>query len=358
MINKIAYLGGTASKIPVGRVAHGLMMMGRTPESTDEVCFASLKAGIDALPAGAKMFLNSGEFYSKTLGPENLEMLGRFFAKHPEYADKTFLSVKGRIRNREPDCSMENLRNGMLTVQRALGTHKKMDLYEPARIDHSMSIETIMDNLVVLLKEGHFAHIGLSECSAETLRRANAVYPVAAAEIEVNLWTYEEETKKVIQTARELNIAVIAYSPIGKGFLTALKAQPSGPALTPAGDYRARLTRFKDGNLEHNLQVVSALPELATKKGVTAAQLAIAWVAALGPHVIPLPGSSYAYFAVSLLTLSLTLYSTAARTVENCAAGDIELSVDEIATMNAIAEARQVRGDRLAGGPELKHLWG
>ncbi|KAJ6495292.1 aldo/keto reductase [Mycena sanguinolenta] len=337
MISNIAYLGGTASRISVGCIAHGLMMMGRTPESTDEVCFASLKAGIDAMPAGAKMFLNSGEFYSKTLGPENLEMLGRFFAKHPEYADKTFLSVKGGIRNREPDCSMENLRNGVLTVQRALGTQKKMDLYEPARIDHNMSIETAMENLLVLLKEGHFAHIGLSECNAETLRRANAVYPVAAAEIEVNLWTYEEETKKVIETARELNIAVVAYSPIGKGFLTG----KLNPADLPTGDYRTRLTRFKDGNLEHNLQVVSALPELAAKKGATAAQLAIAWVAALGPHVIPLPGSS-----------------TAARTVENCAAGDIELSVDDMATMNAIAEAGQVRGDRLAGGPELKHLWG
>ncbi|KAJ7266885.1 aldo/keto reductase [Mycena haematopus] len=283
------------------------------------------------------MFLNSGEFYSKTLGPENLEMLGRFYAKYPEYADKTFLSVKGAIRGREPDCSMENLRKGMLTVQRALGTHKKVDLYEPARIDRSMPIKAIMENLVVLLKEGHFDHIGLSECSAETLRLAHAVYPVAAAEIEVNLWTYEAETKKVIETARELNIAIIAYSPIGKGFLTGKLST----ADLPAGDYRSRLTRFKDGNLEHNLQVVSALPELARKKGVTQAQLAIAWVAALGPHVIPLPGSS-----------------TAARTVENCAAGDIDLSADEMATLNAIAEAREVRGDRLAGGPELEHLWG
>ncbi|KAJ7869163.1 aldo/keto reductase [Mycena olivaceomarginata] len=322
-MTKIAHLGGTASKITVGRVAVGQPKCRRTPESTDEVCFASIKAGIDALPTGARMVLNSGDFYSKTLGPENLEMLGRFYTKHPDYADKTFLSVKGAIRNREPDCSMENLRKSVLTIERALGPHKKMDLYEPARIDRSIKIEAIMENLVVLLKEGHFAHIGLS-----------GVYPVTAAEIEVNLWSYESETKKVIETARELGHS----PPIGKGFLG---GRFSSAADLPTGDYRSRLTRFKDGNLEHNLQVVSALPELAAKKGVTPAQLAIAWVAALGPHIIPLPGSS-----------------TASRTVENCAAGDIELSWDEMAAMNAIAEAGEVRGDRMAGGPELEHLWG
>ncbi|KAF7325318.1 Aldo/keto reductase [Mycena venus] len=338
MTANIAHLGGTASNVVVGRVAHGLMMMpGYSQESSDEVCFASIKAGVDALPAGAKRFLNAGEFYSKTRGTENLELLNRFYTTHPEYADGTFLSVKGALRGREPDCSMENLRKSVLNIQRALGPNKKVDLYEPARIDRTVSIEAAMENLVVLLKEGHFSHIGLSECSAETLRRAHAVYPVTAVEIEVSLWAYEAETKKVIETARELGVSVIAYSPIGKGMLSG----KINIADLPADDYRHRFTRFKPENLEHNLSVVSVLPELTAKKGVTQAQLAIAWVAALGPHVIPLPGSS-----------------KAERTLENCAAGDIQLSKDEITALNAIAEAGEVRGDRMAGGPEVEHLWG
>ncbi|KAF7344497.1 Aldo/keto reductase [Mycena sanguinolenta] len=330
LVAKTTRLSGTASDVFVGRVSHGLMMMGRTPESTDEVCFAAIKAGVDRLPVGSKMILNSSEFYSNTWGPENLELLGRFYTKYPEYADRTFLSVKGaRGAGGKPDSSMENLRKSMITIERALGPHKKMDLYQPARIDPTMSIEDTMNNLVVLLKEGHFAHIGLSECSAKTLRRAHAVYPVTAAEIEVSLWAYELEVTKVIDTARELDISVLAYSPLGKGFIG---GKFSSASELPAGDYRTRFARFKDDTLAHNMQLVSALPELAAKKRVTPAQLAIAWVAALGPHVIPLPGSS-----------------TASRTLENCEAGEIELSAEEMAAMNAMA-AGEVKGGRMTGG--------
>ncbi|KAJ7185494.1 aldo/keto reductase [Mycena filopes] len=340
MVSNTTHLGGTASNIVVGRVSHGLMMMGRTLDSSnDETYFASIKAGVDSLPAGAKMFLNSAEFYSSTWGTENLQMLARFYAKYPEYADKTFLSVKGSVKGPgKPDCSMENMRKSILTIQAALGPHKKVDLFQPARIDRSMSIEDIMANLVVLHKEGHFAHIGLSECRAATLKKAHAVHPVTAAEIEVSLWAYEAEQKKVIATAGELGISVLAYSPIGKGFLS---GTVSSTATLPADDFRRYYTRLKDGNLEHNLSLVSALPVLAAEKGVTPAQLAIAWVAALGKHVIPLPGSS-----------------TAARTLENCAAGDIVLSDKEMEVLTSIADAGGVKGDRMAGGPEIDDLWG
>ncbi|KAJ6495313.1 aldo/keto reductase [Mycena sanguinolenta] len=345
ILAKTTRLGGTASDVFVGRVSHGLMMMGcaRTPESTDDVCFAAIKAGVDRLPAGSKMFLNSAEFYSNTWGPENLELLGRFYAKYPEYADKTFLSVKGgRGASGKPDSSMENLRKSMHTIELALGPHKKMDLYQPARIDPTMPIEDTMNNLVALLKEGHFAHIGLSECSAKTLRRAHAVYPVTAAEIEVSLWAYELETKKVIDAARELGISVLAYSPLGKGFIG---GKFTSTSELPSGDYRTRFARFKDDTLAHNMHLVFALPELAANKRVanrrvSPAQLAIAWVAALGPHVIPLPGSS-----------------TAVRTLENCEAGEVELSAEEMAVMNAMA-AGDVQGSRMTGGADEGYLWG
>ncbi|KAJ7664289.1 aldo/keto reductase [Mycena rosella] len=344
MVVRVTKLGGTASEVTVGRISHGLMMATCVllPPLQGRV---AIRAGVDALPAGVKMVFEQRyapaihrEFYSATWGTENLELLARFYAKYPEYAEKTFLSVKGGMNAREPDSSLEYLRKSVTNIARALGPHKTMDLYEPARIDPGRSIEEAMANLVVLRDEGHFAHIGLSECKAETLRRAHAVSPVTAVEIELSVWEYGEEQKKFIVTAGELGISVIAYSPLGKGFLTRKFVSPKD---LPAGDYRTRFTRFTEANMVNNMPIVSTLTALAAKKGVTPAQLAIAWVAALGEHVIPLPGSS-----------------RAARTLENCAAGDIELSADEFAEVTALADADTVVGDRMAGGKELQHLWG
>ncbi|KAK7039576.1 Aldo/keto reductase [Favolaschia claudopus] len=341
MTVKTTHLGGTASDVVVGRVAHGLMTMHlRATELPDEVCFASIKAGVDRLPSGVKMILNSGDFYSSTMGLQNVEMLGRFYAKYPEYADKTFLSVKGSVdvtAGVKPDCSIENMRKSVINIAKALGTHKKMDLFQPARVDKTMSIEEIMNNLVVLLKEGHFAHIGLSECRAETLRRAHAVHPVTAAEIEVSLTAYEAETKQVIATANELGIAVLGYSPVGHAMLT---GKIQSVADLPENDWRRHFERFQADNLQHNLSITSIIANIAAQKGATQAQVAIAWVASLGQHVIPLPGSS-----------------ASERTLENCAAGDVVLSAEEIKTLNAFAEAGAVKGARYGGAQEAA-LWG
>ncbi|KAJ7506644.1 aldo/keto reductase [Mycena galericulata] len=341
MVVRVTHLGGTASNVTVGRISHGLMRMCiPVGGKSDEDCFAAIKAGVDALPAGAKMFLNSGEFYSSNWSTENLELLSRFYAKYPEYAERTFLSVKGGIviERREPDCSLENLRKSVATITKALGPHKKMDLYQPARVDPKIPIEKIMENLVVLLKEGYFTHIGLSECLATTLRRAHAVHPVTAVEIEVSIWSYETEQKDVISTAAELGVSVLAYSPLGQGFLT---GAITSRADIPEGDWRSHLSRWSDENISHNLQIVSRVRDIAEKKGVTPAQLCIAWVAALGPQVIPLPGAS-----------------SAKQTLENSAAGDIELSDKEVAEITAIAEKGDVSGGRYSGGPEMQYLWG
>ncbi|KAJ7506636.1 aldo/keto reductase [Mycena galericulata] len=340
MVVRVTHLGGTASNVTVGKVSHGLMMMCiPVGGKSDEDCFASIKAGVDALPAGAKMFLNNGEFYSSNWSTENLELLSRFYAKYPEYVEKTFLSVKGGVLpGGIPDGSLENLRKSVATITKALGPHKKMDLYQPARVDPKIPIEKIMENLVVLLREGYFSHIGLSECLATTLRRAHAVHPVTAVEIEVSIWSYATEQKDVISTAAELGVSVLAYSPLGQGFLTGAITSRTD---IPEGDWRAHLSRFSDENMPHNLQIVAKIREIAEKKGVTPAQLCIAWVAALGPHVIPLPGSS-----------------SAKRTRENSAAGDIEISDKELAEITEIAEKGDFRGSRYMGGPEMQYLWG
>ncbi|PCH38099.1 aldo/keto reductase [Wolfiporia cocos MD-104 SS10] len=340
MAQQTITLGGTASNVTVAKVAHGLMMMTWRGADTvpDEQCFEAIKAGIDALPAGAKMFLNSGEFYANDLSTGNLELVARFFEKYPEYADRTFLSVKGGLNGLTPDSSDENLRRSVDNINRALRGTKKLDLFECARVDPKRPIEETIKTLAGLIKEGKFDHIGMSECSAATLRRAHAVHPVAAVEIEVSPWSYEEETKKVIATSAELGITVVAYSPLGRGFLT-------GTIKTlddiPESDMRRRLTRFREEYFKHNMAIVEALKAIAERKKITPAQLCIAWVGALGPHVLPLPGSS-----------------KSTRTLENLAGGEVVLTEEEVVEIGQIIASHEVKGDRYFGNPERAHLWG
>ncbi|KIM80754.1 hypothetical protein PILCRDRAFT_822023 [Piloderma croceum F 1598] len=342
MVHKSTNLGGTASNVEVAKIAHGLMMMtfnaARVP---DEQSFEAIKASLDSVPKGTKMVLNSGEFYGPNSSAANLELLARFFHKYPEYAEKAFLSVKGgtKLNSLVPDSSPENLRRSVDYINEKLGGTKRIDLYECARIDPKVPVEETIKTLVELIEENKFDHIGLSEVSAETLRRGNAVHPIAMVEIEVSPWSYEEETKKVIATAKELNITVAAYSPLGRGFLT---GQIKKSDDLPEGDFRRSLVRFKDENMKHNIMLVDALTAIAKKKGVTPAQLSIAWVSSLGPHVVPLPGSSHSK-----------------RTLENLDAGNIDMTPEDISEINDVIENHEVQGDRYFGiGEKAAHLWG
>ncbi|KAI0375028.1 aldo/keto reductase [Pilatotrama ljubarskyi] len=342
---KTAKLGGTASDVTVGRIAHGLMMMTWRDPSVplpDEEAFEAIKAGVDAMPPGVKMVLNSGEFYGHNMSTANLELLARFFEKYPEYANRTFLMVKGGLKENSlvPDSSPENLRRSIDKVNSVLRGTKKVDLFESARVAKNVPVEDAIKTLVQLKNEGKFDHIGMSECSAATLRRANAVHPIATVEIEVSLWSYEEETKKVIATAKELGIAVVGYSPLGRGFLTGTIKSPKD---LPASDMRHRFTRFQEENFKHNMGIVEGVKAVAAKKGITPAQLSIAWVASRGPHVIPLPGSS-----------------NKKRTLENIAAGDVELTEADLAEIDEILAKNPVKGGRYNDDvdPNALHLWG
>jgi len=329
-------LGGTASNITVGKVAHGLMLMTwRAEPVPDEQCFEAIKAGVDALPPGAKMFINGGEFYGPNFSTANLEMIARFFEKYPDYADKTFLSVKGGLNLGVVDCSPAGVRRSVDLVNEKLRGTKRLDLFECARIDPKVPLEESIRTMVELKKEGKLDHIGMSECSADSLRCGNAIHPIAAVEIEVSPWSYEEETKKVIATAGELGIAVLAYSPLGRGFLT---GQIKRPEDLPEGDFRRHLPRFQEDNMKHNFAIVDALAEIARRKNVTPAQLCLAWVASLGKHIIPLPGSSHPK-----------------RTLENCAGGSVELSVEEFTEINNVIDTAGVKGTRYG---QQALLWG
>ncbi|CDO72841.1 hypothetical protein BN946_scf185002.g26 [Trametes cinnabarina] len=340
---KTAKLGGTASDIVVGKVA-GYVHRWRDPNVPlpDEEAFEAIKAGVDAMPQGVKMFLNSGEFYGPNGSTANLELLARFYEKYPEYAERTFLSVKGGGKENSfvPDSSPENLRRSADKINAVLRGTKRVDLFECARVAKNVPIEDAIRTLAQLKKEGKFDHIGMSECSAATLKRANAVHPIAAVEIEVSLWSYEEETKKVIETAKELGIAVIAYSPLGRGFLTGAIKSPDD---LPPQDMRRHFSRFQGENFKHNLAIVEAVKAIAAKKGVTPAQLCIAWVASRGPHVIPLPGSS-----------------SKKRNLENIAGGNIELTDADLAEIDEIISKYPVKGGRYRDDvdPQVLHLWG
>ncbi|KAF5367563.1 hypothetical protein D9758_003648 [Tetrapyrgos nigripes] len=339
MVTQSIKLGGTASDVVVARVAHGLMAMTlNSPPVPDETCFEAIKAGVDALPPGVKAFLNAADFYAPDSGTANLEMLSRFFNKYPEYADKIFLSVKGGMTvNLQPDGSYEYLKKSVDRSIKALGPLKKIDLFQPARIDVKVGIEKIMETLVGFVKEGKFDHIGLSECTASTLRKAYSIYPISIAEIEVSPFEYGEEQKNVIATAAELNISVAAYSPLGHGFLT---GQIKSPDDLPQGDWRINMTRFKEEHFRNNMALVDDLVQIAQKKGISPAQLCIAWVCTTGPSVIPLPGSS-----------------KTSRTLENLMAGDVVLTDEELKAANEAIGKHQITGDRYFGEDIDLHLW-
>jgi pyridoxine 4-dehydrogenase len=173
-----------------------MMMTWKPTQVPDEEAFAAIKAGIDSLPSGVKMFLNSGEwtliwyrqtwelthvtsgeFYGQDLGTANLELVARFFEKYPEYADRTFLSVKGGFVPGQlaADGSRENLRRSVDAILKALRGTKRLDLFQPARRDPNYEIEQYAEVLNEMVKEGKFDYIGLSEVRAETIRRAHKV---------------------------------------------------------------------------------------------------------------------------------------------------------------------------------------
>ncbi|KAH9004089.1 aldo/keto reductase [Lactarius hatsudake] len=340
MVHNTAKLGPPASDVVIAKVGHGLMSMTmRWPTPvTDEEAFAAIKAGVDALPVGAKLFLNSAEFYGQGLSTGNLELLARFFEKYPDYANRTFLSVKGGTLPGQlvSDGSRENLRRSVDAILEALRGTKRLDLFEPARRDSNYEIEQYAEPLNEMVKEGKFDYIGLSEVNAETVRRAHKVMPVAAVEIEVSLQAYEEQTKDVIATCKELSIAVIAYSPLGLGLLTGhIKSQLD----MDESDYRRLFSRFQDENIGHNLQLVDSLASIATRKGITLAQLSIAWVGALGDHIIPLPGSS-----------------NVKRALENLVAGDVELSAEDLAEIAQLLEKYPRKGARYRDSISDKQL--
>ncbi|MFF7994582.1 aldo/keto reductase [Kitasatospora xanthocidica] len=199
----------------------------------------------------------------------------------------------------------------------------RIDLYYQHRVDPTVPIEETVGALGELVAEGKVRYIGLSEASAETIRRADAVHPVTAVQSEYSLWTRDVEAE-VLPTCRELGIGFVPYSPLGRGFLA---GRFSSPDELDKDDFRRTNPRFTETNLAANLRLAEKVKEIAAEKHVTPAQLAIAWVLARGENVVPIPGTKRRTYLE-----------------QNAGAVDVELTDEDLARIDA--ELPEVKGER------------
>ncbi|MGW1002667.1 aldo/keto reductase [Streptomyces sp. NPDC002520] len=220
------------------------------------------------------------------------------------------------------DGSAEHVRSSIHGSLQRLGTDH-IDLYYQHRVDPKVPIEETVGALAELVAEGKVRYIGLSEASAETIRRANAVHPVTAVQSEYSLWSRDVEAE-VLPACRELGIGFVPYSPLGRGFLA---GRFSSAEELDENDYRRSSPRFADANIDANLRLAAKVKEIAAEKGVTPAQLAIAWVLAQGENLVPIPGTKRRTYLE-----------------QNAAAVDIELTKEDLARIDA--ELPEVSGER------------
>jgi aryl-alcohol dehydrogenase-like predicted oxidoreductase len=229
--------------------------------------------------------------------------------------DGSFLGVNGRP---------EYVRSACDASLRRLGV-EVIDLYYQHRVDPRTPIEETVGAMARLVEEGKVRHLGLSEASSETIRRAHAVHPIAALQSEYSLWTREVESE-ILPTCRELGVGFVAYSPLGRGFLTGRFEKPED---LPEDDRRRQFPRFQDENFQRNMRLVERVREIAEEKGCQPSQLALAWVLAQGKDVVPIPGTKRRKYLE-----------------ENAGAVDVELTKADLGRVNEVLSAEQVAGAR------------
>lgn len=306
--------------------AIGLGCMGMTdfytPGSDTTEATATLHL---ALELGVN-FLDTADMY----GPHtNEQLIGKAIAGK---RDQVFLASKfGIVRDpanpivRGVNGRPEYIRNAIDGTLQRLGVDT-LDLYYQHRIDPDVAIEETVGAMADLVKQGKVRYLGLSEASAATLERAHKVHPISALQSEYSLWSRDQQDNGCLAACQRLGIAFVPYSPLGRGFLTgALKS----PDDFGADDYRRFSPRFQGENFAKNLRLVEQVKTLAADKGVTAGQLALAWVLAQGDYIIPIPGTKRRTYLQ-----------------ENVEALSISLSADELAALDAIFPADATAGLR------------
>jgi len=276
-----------------------------------------------ALELGVTL-LDTADMY----GPyTNEQLVGRAIA---DRRDQVVLATKfGHVR--DPDGTPLGIRGDRDYVLQAcdaslqrLGV-EHIDLYYQHRVDPDTPIEETVGAMAELVEQGKVRHVGLSEAAPETIRRAHETHPISALQTEYSLWTRDPEDE-VLPTVRELGIGFVAYSPLGRGFLSGRFRSPED---LPEGDFRRTNPRFQGENFERNLELVERVQELAAERDVTPGQLALAWVAAQGDDVVPIPGTT-----------------RAEHLEENVAALELELTADELAELEAVFPQGAAAGER------------
>jgi aryl-alcohol dehydrogenase-like predicted oxidoreductase len=310
--------------LEVSAIGLGCMGMSAYYGSTDED--EGVKTIQRALELGIT-FLDTAQAY----GPLTNEMLvGRAIKGHrDEYVIATKFSsrmdaaIPGDMSTIGPrDGSAEHVRRSIEGSLERLGTDY-IDLYFQHRVDSKVPIEETVGAMAELVEAGKVRHIGLSEAAAETIRRANAVHPITAVQTEYSLWTRDPEAE-VLPACRELGIGFVPYSPLGRGFLA---GRFTSPDELDEGDFRRGGPRFTGENLEANLRLATKVKEIADEKGITPAQLALAWVLARGNDLVPIPGTKRRRYLE-----------------QNAGAVDVELTDDELARIDA--ELPEPAGER------------
>ena len=289
----------------------------------EDESIATIRAAIDA---GAG-FLDTADMY----GPfTNEGLVGRAIAGRRQ---EVVLATKfGNERN--PDGSRVGINGRPEYVRKAadaslarLGV-AHIDLYYQHRVDRTVPIEDTWAAMADLVQAGKVRYLGISEAAPETLRRAHATHPVTALQTEWSLWTREVEDDGVLATVRRLGVGFVAYSPIGRGFLSGTVRRPED--LAP-DDFRRHNPRFQGDNLVKNLELVDKVTALAHQRGVTPAQVALAWVRAQGHDVVPIPGTKRRTYLM-----------------ENLDAVHLKLSNDELRALDEAAPRGSTAGDRYA----------
>jgi aryl-alcohol dehydrogenase-like predicted oxidoreductase len=308
----------------VSRVGLGLMgMSGIYGRADDTESIATIRAALDA----GITLLDTGDFY----GMGHNEMLLRDALRGVDRGS-VFIQVKFGGQ-RDPrgafighDASPNAVKNSLAYSLQRLGTDY-VDLYQPARLDPRVPIEDTVGAIAEMIEAGFVRYLGLSEMGAATIRRAHAVHPVTALQIEYSLMSRGVEAQ-ILPTVRELGIGVTAYGVLSRGLLSTASARDIGP-----DDPRARFPRFRPENLGRNLDLLAALEKIAQSRRVTTAQLAIAWVLSRGTDIVPLIGTK-----------------RRDRLAEALGALDLRLDPADLAALEAAVPPGQVAGDRYDPG--------